>query len=78
MNHILHGGLFHVMVVLELSLTVINVYVIMSGCFDYQECSHTMARREPCTTLGTFLAGRLVEIGVTHVFGVPGKHVSSS
>eukprot|EP00775_Hariotina_reticulata_P008490 gene8490-8672_t len=29
------------------------------------------AQRKECS-LGTFLAGRLVEIGVTHIFGVPG------
>jgi hypothetical protein len=28
--------------------------------------------REQCVSLGKFLAGRLVEIGVTHAFAVPG------
>lgn len=28
--------------------------------------------REHCVSLGKFLAGRLVEIGVTHAFAVPG------
>jgi hypothetical protein len=29
-------------------------------------------QREHCVSLGKFLAGRLVEIGVTHAFAVPG------
>jgi hypothetical protein len=28
--------------------------------------------REQCVSLGKFLAGRLVEIGVSHAFAVPG------
>lgn len=31
-----------------------------------------LEHQEQCVSLGKFLAGRLVEIGVTHCFGVPG------
>lgn len=41
-----------------------------------QEVLRAMAKREQCT-LGTFLAGRLVEIGAAHIFGVPGNAASS-
>jgi hypothetical protein len=45
---------------------------LSSGSVPNTPVTCRMAKEAKTTTLGGLLAARLVEIGVTHVFGVPG------
>lgn len=55
----------------DVTAGIVNLKVDMSGEGQPAEAGAD-SPSEHCVSLGKFLAGRLVEIGVTHAFAVPG------